>query len=245
MESKVFMSATTAAIFPAMVRMQSSLGAAHKVSDNPFFSSKYADLTEVLETIRGPMSENGLAITQLPGHEDGKVTVTTMIVHESGEYFGCVAGVTPEKAGPQPYGSIVTYLRRYSAAAATGLTQKDDDGETATNHNAKPHEIVIGFGKYQGYPLGEVAQMDLGYVRWLASKQGDLQGAAQAVFDAHHEELTSEQISDQLQDATTYEDCVSLWRLLNSEQQTEWKQAFSDRKADFEQPTRNAETARA
>jgi hypothetical protein len=59
--------------------------------------------------------------------------VETVFVHESGEVIDCgLLHVPASKQDPQGYGSALTYARRYSLLAATGLAPEDDDGNHAT-----------------------------------------------------------------------------------------------------------------
>ncbi len=67
----------------ALVKFQASVSKVGKESSNPFFKSKYASLSNILDTIQKPLSECGLAITQFP---DGNA-LTTLIIHaDSGEW---------------------------------------------------------------------------------------------------------------------------------------------------------------
>ena len=139
-------SESIAKIAPALVKAQASMGGAQKSADNPFFKSKYADLSAVMAAISGPLHDNGILMTQLPGKAEGAITVTTLLIHESGEYIGCEASLPMTKCPTaHELGSAITYLRRYSAAAITGLTQEDDDGNKATKaekRKAKPVDTV-------------------------------------------------------------------------------------------------------
>jgi hypothetical protein len=64
--------------------------------------------------------------------KDG-VMVETVFVHESGEVMECgMLHVPAGKQDPQGYGSALTYARRYSLLAATGLAPEDDDGNSAS-----------------------------------------------------------------------------------------------------------------
>jgi hypothetical protein len=64
--------------------------------------------------------------------KDG-VMVETVFVHESGEVMECgLLHVPAGKQDPQGYGSALTYARRYSLLAATGLAPEDDDGNSAS-----------------------------------------------------------------------------------------------------------------
>ena len=99
---------------------------------NPFFKSKYADLSSVWDAIRLPLTSNGLAITQTMSSDniDG-VTIETTLMHVSGEYISGSLHIKPEKNTPQGLGSAITYGRRYALMAIVGISPEDDDGERA------------------------------------------------------------------------------------------------------------------
>ncbi|WBA79587.1 ERF family protein [Endozoicomonas sp. GU-1] len=129
------MSEKTDKIFPAFVKMQAALGNASK--DRQGHGYKYADLAECIETAKQPLSENGLAVSQMLGQTEQGTTLITMLVHESGQYF--MSEFLMEKAvlqggaGKNPaqvMGSSITYMRRYAYTAITGMTQADDDAAT-------------------------------------------------------------------------------------------------------------------
>jgi hypothetical protein len=100
---------------------------------NPAFKSSYADLASTWDACRVALSTNGLAVSQHPGRlEDGSVTVTTMLLHKSGQHISSVCSALPRDASPASVGSVVTYLRRYGLAAAVGVSPEDDDGQAAS-----------------------------------------------------------------------------------------------------------------
>lgn len=98
---------------------------------------KYADLAACISECKPILSKNGLAVTQLLGGEqDGHQTLTTMLTHSSGQYISqcCVLpkAVLSGGGGKNPVqclGSSITYMRRYTYAAITGLTQEDEDAK--------------------------------------------------------------------------------------------------------------------
>lgn len=119
----------------ALSKAQGVMKHAIKDSNNPHFKSKYADLTSCLEAVREPLSKNGLAIVQLPSRSaEGLVELTTMLIHESGQWIGSTASTRIAKDDPQGMGSALSYLRRYSLMSITGLGADDDDGEQAMRH---------------------------------------------------------------------------------------------------------------
>lgn len=89
----------------------------------------YADLAEVLDHIRGPLSKNGLAVVQIvsPG------TLTTRLLHASGQFIDSVYALPNTQLDAQAMGSAITYARRYSVCALVGIAAEDDeDGAKAT-----------------------------------------------------------------------------------------------------------------
>jgi hypothetical protein len=123
----------------ALALAQGSMQGAVKDRTNPAFKSSYADLASTWDACRVALSTNGLAVSQHPGRlEDGSVTVTTFLLHKSGQHMSSVCSALPRDASPASVGSVVTYLRRYGLAAAVGVSPEDDDGQ-AGNQPAAPY----------------------------------------------------------------------------------------------------------
>lgn len=121
------------ALAEALAKAQGEMKNAVKGCDNPFFKSKYADLAECLNVAREPLSKNGLSIFQANEGivESNKLAVTTLIMHSSGQFIKVTSSYPIQKNDAQGFGSTLTYARRYSLAAALGLAQEDDDGNSA------------------------------------------------------------------------------------------------------------------
>lgn len=128
------MSATIGSLAAALAKAQGEMAAAQKSSDNPYFKSKYADLSECWESCRGPLSKNGLAVIQTTEIKDGDaigVVVNTTLAHSSGEWIRGTLFMPLAKKDPQAVGSAITYGRRYGMSAIVGIVADDDDGEAA------------------------------------------------------------------------------------------------------------------
>jgi hypothetical protein len=115
----------------ALSKVQGEVQSAHKDSSNPFFKSKYADLTSVYDACRGPLAKHGLSIVQMPRAEGNVVTVETRLLHSSGQWVEGELTAVAKDGGPQSVGSIITYLRRYSRQSSIGIAAEDDDGNAA------------------------------------------------------------------------------------------------------------------
>ena len=121
----------------ALSQAQGQMQPAKKMSENPYFRSRYADLAQVIEVARKPLTNNGLAISQLVFPELEYVEIQTVLMHESGEWIASNIRLQPIKADPQGMGSAITYARRYAYAAILGIASEDDDGECATGRDMK------------------------------------------------------------------------------------------------------------
>ena len=101
------------------------------------YTYKYADLSSLIDSIRGPFAENGLAVSQVPVFDGGALTLATLIAHESDEWM---EGSYPIALGSaQEMGSRLSYARRYSLGAMAGVAaDDDDDGGEADRNSTKP-----------------------------------------------------------------------------------------------------------
>ncbi|HAH11534.1 MAG TPA: hypothetical protein DCL48_15680, partial [Alphaproteobacteria bacterium] len=116
----------------AMAKAQGDLGPVLKDKTNPAFRAKYADLGAVLEAILPAMNRAGLSLIQSPSYDGNLVGVTSILLHESGEWMEATLHMKPVKMDPQGIGSCITYARRYAALAIAGAAPEDDDGNAAS-----------------------------------------------------------------------------------------------------------------
>lgn len=153
----------------ALVKVQEKLKPAPKDSTNPFFSSKYSDLSTIIETARNPLVENGFAISQAMDESDGLTAqVTTILMHKSGQWLSSTVTMKPKNADPQGIGSAITYARRYAYAAIIGLaSEADDDGNSAsaktetTERNGTTVTKPVGYQKASCEQCGTEVSMNV------------------------------------------------------------------------------------
>lgn len=127
-------------ITKALIQFHIKVETVKKDATNPFFKSKYASLSNILDAIQIPLQESGLAFSQFPIGENGLVTI---LMHESGEYLQSEYTMQPVKNDPQGKGSVITYQRRYALSAVLGLNiDEDDDGNHATHGGKNPQEAI-------------------------------------------------------------------------------------------------------
>jgi hypothetical protein len=126
-------SATVAKLFDAFHKAQGEMSGVLKDKANAHFKTRYATLESVMNTARPVLNAHGLSWTQAPGAVvDGRLTITTQIMHVSGEWMRSTFHMAVAKQDPQGIGSACTYGLRYSLMAVLGLPPTDDDdGESA------------------------------------------------------------------------------------------------------------------
>lgn len=103
---------------------------------------KFAKLDQVLDLIRPIFSSHGLAFVQLVGDApDGRVMVTTVLGHESGQTIQTTSSMAihpqPGLSPGQCAGVVITYLRRYQLTALAGIAQEDTDAAPAKHDDFK------------------------------------------------------------------------------------------------------------
>jgi len=124
----------------ALVAAQAEFSAVPKGSNNPFFKSKYAALPDVVASASPVLAKHGLAVTQSISFDvsgDGHLvdTLTTTLLHKSGQYLENQMVLHLPKQDPQGQGSAVTYARRYAYMAILGLVADDDDDGNAASRS--------------------------------------------------------------------------------------------------------------
>ena len=125
----------------ALAKAQGVMAGAKKDSLNPFFKSNYADLASVWEAIRKPLSDNGLSVVQGTEHSSEGLIVTSMLMHESGQWVAGALPVKADKPGLQAIGKEISYARRYLLSAQCGVYQVDLDADDDQGGGKKEDDI--------------------------------------------------------------------------------------------------------
>jgi len=133
-------SATIAELAKALSSAQGALNHARKEITNTFFNSKYADLASCIDAARPALAANGLSVVQITEFEETGVFLITTLMHSSGEWISGRYPLRPVKTDPQGMGSALTYARRYTFCAITGIAADDDDGNQASGAQQKKIE---------------------------------------------------------------------------------------------------------
>ncbi len=180
MNNTSFMSENINEIMTALSKAQGKIQPASKDKSNPFFKSKYADLSSVWEACRDSLSENGLAVVQTIQQKQEGLTLITTLGHSSGQWIKSEMPIIVSKNDPQSLGSAITYYRRYSLSAIVGVAPNDDDdGEKAQsnyrnqqlkNENTKINEVKQIISRKQSEDLSNILDnCASSYKEWFLS----------------------------------------------------------------------------
>lgn len=147
----------------AQSKMQAEIGGAVKDANNPFFKSKYADLSAVVKAVKEPFTNNGLSYVQFPIEDNGRIGVETILMHESGEFMSNQFTVQLTKQDAQGAGSAITYCRRYALQAIAGIPSEDDDGNSASPQIASDdNQETVWYNTFEQDKLAMIEALNTG-----------------------------------------------------------------------------------
>lgn len=119
-------------IHVALAAAQTAMGPVVKGSENPHFRSKYADLSEVVAAVQGPLNANGICFWHklVPG--ETRDLMRTVLTHgETDTSIECDVPLIIAKTDMQGFKSATTYAKRIGLESVTGVAPEDDDGNAA------------------------------------------------------------------------------------------------------------------
>lgn len=127
----MIISDSKANLFSALIKARTEIDAV--VKDKDGYGYKYATLDNVISMLKSVLPGYGLGFAQFPESVDGKDGVTTIVMHESGEYMLARYEMeATEMKGTnltQQKGASITYTRRYALCSVFGIpTEEDTDG---------------------------------------------------------------------------------------------------------------------
>lgn len=127
-------------IAKALSNFQADVKNPINTTTNSFFKNKYATLADVLNEVRPVLAKHGLSFIQTPTGDGVTVTLSTLLMHSSGEWIELAPIVIRvDKVNAQGVGSAISYARRYSLSSILGVaSEDDDDGNLASQPDKEP-----------------------------------------------------------------------------------------------------------
>jgi hypothetical protein len=113
------------------------------------YTFDYAPLDEIIKAVKAALSKYGIAVIQdVTQPSSSEVSVSTILLHESGQAWVSGSITMQANADPKIIGGVITYARRYSITATLNLAASDD----------KDAEGLEGGGEQRGRARGQQQQ---------------------------------------------------------------------------------------
>ena len=120
-------------IYSAIIKMRTEIAPISKTRTASMgkYSYRYATLDSVIELLNVVLPKYNLGWVQTIGTADGRQTLTTRIIHDSGEWIEDTLAL-PQTRGDsgknenQELGASITYFKRYALSAMFGIATDDD-----------------------------------------------------------------------------------------------------------------------
>ncbi|ETO40010.1 hypothetical protein B808_1119 [Fructilactobacillus florum 8D] len=132
-------------IYSKISQLSSVFKQPKKNAINPFTQSKYADLSEIIESLKPALASVGLGFVQVPvtnTNENGQTSVgiKTIVFDKDNQVEFKAFSLPLLKTDPQSAGSALTYLRRYTLSAIFGIAADDDDGNQSSGRTQQSQQ---------------------------------------------------------------------------------------------------------
>lgn len=98
-----------------------------QTKSGPGYSFEYADLSDVSARVLPLLGRHGLAWTTRPTLRDGVFVLVYELRHEGGETVDGLYPLPPSSTPAQQMGGAITYARRYTLCAVTGVAPGGDE----------------------------------------------------------------------------------------------------------------------
>lgn len=109
-----------------------------KNTDNPYFKSKYSDLSAIFDEVKPKIKEHGFVLIQ---RVLGNILKSELIFIKTGQSIESEMELLTAKPDMQQLGSAITYARRYSLLSLLNIETEDDDGNRASGNTKTFDEL--------------------------------------------------------------------------------------------------------
>lgn len=134
-------SETTTSLFKAMIAAAPEISSIGK--SKQAYGYKYATLDSLIDMLRSVLPKHGLWYVQMPTRQNGVSTLTTRVIHDSGEWIEDTIEMTDTELqgkanDTQRVGASITYYRRYALSAIFGVSADEDVDGNLNNIRQQP-----------------------------------------------------------------------------------------------------------
>lgn len=162
-------SETTTSLFKAMIAAAPEISSIGK--SKQAYGYKYATLDSLIDMLRSVLPKHGLWYVQMPTRQNGVSTLTTRVIHDSGEWIEDTIEMTDTELqgkanDTQRVGASITYYRRYALSAIFGVSADEDvDGNLNNISVRQLQETKIKSSAKQTQPQPQKKQDPLAYIK--------------------------------------------------------------------------------
>lgn len=177
-------SESIAKLASALSKAQAEMPKVKFDAKNPFLKNSYASLGAVIDTTRPILAKYGFSLVQFPVSQEGRIGVTSRLIHESGEFLEETITLVPEMAKGlsinQSAGVTISYLRRYAHVSILNIyADEDTDGngegeQGSVDANNKVKEVMSRKWTPQQTEAVSVAVLDAGLDPLTAEEASDI-----------------------------------------------------------------------
>lgn len=207
----------------AKVRGTTAAGKAYE------YEYKYADIADVLASVRKALSENGLSVVQFTKVDTGTIWLNTRLIHASGQWVENEYPVCDMKGSDhQKMGGALTYARRYALCALIGIAAEDDlDGDAAAKvtTDARSRQQDRPKPQEQRPPDG---QQPLPPRVQNGNQQTESKANSRATYTALEKDMRANKTADDLRAWWSDPECKELRHTMPKDWQETLYQAFVD-----------------
>lgn len=123
----------TSELTKALAKAQAEYKHVELDAANPHFKSRFSSYATCCDSLRGPLTKNGLALPDFrPGLIGSQWVLVGTLRHCSGQYITGLAPLVNPKGDMQGFGAAMTYAKRTLLMSLTGgfSGEADDDGDS-------------------------------------------------------------------------------------------------------------------
>lgn len=145
----------TSELTKALAKAQAEYKHVKLDDDNPHFKSKFSSYATCCDSLRGPLTKNGLALPDFrPGMVGNQWVLVGTLRHSSGQYITGIVPLWCGKQDMQGLGAAITYGKRTLLMALVGgfSGEPDDDGNSlrlASESRPAPANSAAGLQREQ------------------------------------------------------------------------------------------------
>ena len=181
----------TDTLINALIKAQQEIDHVIQDSKNPFFSSDYASLKNVIDSVKKPLNDNGIYLQQISHECERGACVETIFFGYGGKLSTGKVSIPANKQDSQAFGSALSYAKRYSLLMACGIAsqKEDDDGEKAMQRNQTKPSIKYEYKNLKGTTV-QVSNTPVDYLEVLRGVLKDPEDtSAQALYKVNTDDI--------------------------------------------------------